>query len=127
MANAHKGELAFQAGGQDYTLRFSANAICELEQQVDRAEADIVASLQGTPRYSLIRAVLWAGLTGHHPGITLKAAGDIMDALGGLAAAMQIVTRGLVLAFPDAPQGAETKDEDPPNGAGTGPDSMKAG
>lgn len=127
MANAHKGELAFTAGAKDYTLRFSANAICELEQQVDRAAADIVAALGGTPRYSLIRAVLWAGLTEHHPAITLKTAGEIMDELGGLAAAMRVVTKGLVLAFPDAPQGAETKAEDPPNGAGTGPDSTKDG
>lgn len=96
MANPEKGEVAFKAADAEYTLRYSTNAICELEDHLGRGLNAIVADLE---RVSTVRALLWAGLRAKHPEITLKAAGEIMDKCG-VPTTVGAVSDALKAAFP---------------------------
>lgn len=128
MANPHKGELAFEAGGKTYTLRFSTNAICELEDKLDRSFLSISGDLAKAVtepdkvRFGTVRAIMWAGLRDHHPNLTVEEAGEIMTQVGGMLPAVGLVTDAFVLAFPSP----EAKDSNPPRPdqkIGTGPAS----
>ena len=120
MANPVRGETAFEADGKTYTLRFSANAICEMEEALGRGIGVIgqeMGSME-TARLTTVRAVFWAGLRDHHPDIDLKAAGDLVMAAGGIVGALALISKAFELAFPVA----KTKGARPPRGrAGTGP------
>lgn len=125
MGNSFKGEVSFEVDGKTYTLRYSTDALVQLEDKLDRGIVDISAEMMTwgkTPskmRLGLIRAVLWAGLQDHHPDIDIKAAGELITKAGGLAAIANLVGEGMALAFPSP----ETKDARPPREparAGTG-------
>lgn len=132
MANPHRGELAFEAGGESYTLQFNAESIVELEEKLDKGIIEIIAEMQNWAkqpelmRFGKIRTLLWAGLRAHHPEIDIKAAGDLIISVdGGFGRIATLVAEGMAKAFNAAE--AETKDADPPtgpvNGAGTGSSS----
>lgn len=101
MANPHKGETSVTIDGQNYTLSFSVNSICEIEEVLDRTWVDIAFEMQswlpkfkgGKPvaeskekteertrkfKTSLIRALFWGALRDHHSDLTLKDAGILM-------------------------------------------------
>ena len=95
MANPHRGEVAFKAGDADYTLVYSTNAICELEEALGKGLNAIVADME---RLSTVRALLWAGLRARQPDTTMVKAGEIID-LCGVAAATEAIGRALNAAF----------------------------
>lgn len=133
MGNPHRGEVSFDVAGKSYTLHYSTDAICALEEESDRGFIDISSEmLSWNPpldgggkakeeteeqarvrvsriRVSLVRMVFWAGLRDHHP-MSVKAAGELMADAGGLAAVLPLVWQGFERAFP-AP---ESKDARPP-------------
>lgn len=130
MANPHKGEVAFEAGGRNYTLRFSADALCQLEDALGRGLIDILNEIAGwfdAPekiRFSFIRQVFWAGLRDAHPDIDVKQAGELLLAAGGAIAGLGMINKGLAQAFPTP----ETKGARPPTAPaaathGTGPNT----
>lgn len=96
MANPKRSEVAFQVGDVEYTLKFSTNAICELEDRLDKGLNTIVANME---RLTTVRAMLWAGLQAKHNGVTLQKAGEIIDQCG-MAAATEAIGRALNAAFP---------------------------
>lgn len=103
MANPHRGSVALQAGDQAYTLSFSVNAICELEAELDKPVAEIIAAIQDPRqlRLSTVRALVWAGLRDHHPDLTVQDAGTmITDA--GIQNVVEKVGEAFRLAFPEA-------------------------
>jgi hypothetical protein len=134
MAANGKGEVTFQVGKKQFTWVFSTNAICMLEEHLDLGLVAITEELQswlppatmvdgkpvaveespeqikarnGRVRLGLARSVFWAGLQDHHPGHSLKMAGDLIGEMGGLIPAMGVIMQGLGAAFPDAePEGA---------------------
>lgn len=116
MGNSFKGEVSFDVDGKSYRLRYSTDALVQLEEKLDRGIVDISGEMMTwgkTPskmRLGLIRALLWAGLQDHHPDIDIKAAGELITKAGGLAAIANLVGEGMALAFP-AP---EMKDARPP-------------
>lgn len=144
MANPLKGEVAFTVkldgeamaspnlspfNGKAFTLRYSSDALVQVEDALDRGIVDIGAEMlswQADPkriRFGFVRAVFWGGLREHHPEITLQSAGDLAFAVGGIMAVVPLITDALGHAFPKA----ETKGARPPNGrpakkarAGTG-------
>lgn len=100
MANPHKGEVEFESGERSYTLRFSANAICEMEDALGRGVAEIGALL-GNPEtlhMKHVRAVFWAGLQEKHK-MTLDEAGEIITSIG-LARVIELIGRAFEAAFP---------------------------
>lgn len=118
MANPHKGEVSFQAGDETFTLRFSANALAELEDALDKSVmeiADLMQSEKGL-RIKTLRTIFWAGLLDHHEGVTEKRAGDIISDIG-MGEAAEIIGRAFAAAFPAADG---EKGENPRKGAGAG-------
>lgn len=119
MANAHRGTVALQAGDRAYTLSFSVNALCELEDALDKPVAEIVATLQDPAKLRLgtVRQFLWAGLLDHHKDVTVEQAGEIAtDA--GFSIAVEKIGAAIELAFPVADKGAKGKKGNPPKAVG---------
>jgi len=109
MANPHRGEIAVDIGGAPYRLRFSTNAICELEDHLGEPINTIAARLARaeTVGLRLARALFWGALRDHHADVTLTQAGELMDDLGA-GAAMAHIGAAFRAAFPEpeAGQGA---------------------
>lgn len=101
MANPNRGEVALKVGDLEYKLSFSVNAICELENAMDKPMSEIVASMNEAMRMSTLRTVVWAGLQDHHEGTTLKEAGKIASD-AGIAAISDAIGEAFALAFPEA-------------------------
>lgn len=83
MANREKGESTLTVDGTDYTLRLSINALCEIEDAESTAEKRVTFQ-ELVPRMArgeltAIRRLLWGALREHHPTMSLKAAGDLMQ------------------------------------------------
>jgi hypothetical protein len=104
MANPARGEVALVVGNLEYTLKFSTNAICELEDRLDKGLNTIIANME---RLSTVRALLWAGLRAHHPEVTILGVGEIVDSVGA-ARVTEALGKALTAAFPaekaDAPK-----------------------
>lgn len=105
MSNAHRGEVALVAGDQTYTLVYTTNAVCALEEQLGQSLAEIVT---GMGRLKVMRAVLWAGLLERHQLGRPEDAGPIMDA-AGVPAVVDAVNKAITTAFPPPPAGAARK------------------
>lgn len=103
MANPHRGSVAIQVGDRAYTLAFTVNALCELEDVLGKPVAKIADGLSdpNNVRMSTVRALLWAGLQDHHPGTDLKAAGLIASE-AGIPVVMEAIGKAFSLAFPEA-------------------------
>lgn len=102
MANQHRGQVDLKAGDKIYTLSFSINAMCELEDLLGEPISQIAKSL-GDPqsvRMSTVRALVWAALRDHHSDIDLKGAGDLV-AEATVTSTMETIGRAFALAFPD--------------------------
>lgn len=137
MANPLKGEVVFEAAGAVYTLRWSTNAMCELEEASGRGLNSIVRELASwgpalgpdgrTPlpetdaqqqartdriKVSTVRLVFWAMLRDHHPGIDLRQAGDLMQHAGGLLGAMALVNDAFERGA--APETKDARPSSPP-------------
>jgi len=66
MANKQRGEVTLELAGKKYTLRPSFEAICELEDLLDKGIMEIVSILHsGNVRLKFIAAVIWAGMWGY--------------------------------------------------------------
>lgn len=116
MANKVKGQVAFEAGGQDYILLLDFNALCELEDELPGL-MDGTAKIE-SPK--AIRAVFHAGLQAHHKDIGLRDAGVIIQDIG-LEEAANLIRRSFEASFPPATGGeGETRPQKAPAKAGAG-------
>lgn len=100
MTNRVKGEVAFEAEGQDYVLLLDFNALCDLED-------DFPGLMDGSAELKspkAIRRVFHAGLAARHPGVDLREAGSLIHALG-LDVAGELVRQSFEAAFPTAKGG----------------------
>jgi hypothetical protein len=118
MANPLKGEVTLKAGEALYTLVFSVNAICELEDDLGEPVAKIADKLNDPEslRMTTVRALVWAALRDHHEGVDHKEAGAIASE-AGIANCMEAIAKAFQLAFP-----ADREDADSPR-----PSKAKAG
>lgn len=132
MANPHKGEVDFTADGKKYILCFSANAICALEDHLDRGVFAITQELQswaqptrmvegksvpapetpeqtsarnGRVRMSFCRSVFWSCFIEHHPDVTIEQVGSMMVEAGGLIGTLNLLSRVMALAMPKQDEG----------------------
>lgn len=110
MANKFKGDVSFDAGGRSFTMRFSANALCELEDATGMGINALLTVLADPAkmRLKMVRAVLWAGLQDHHPDVTLHQAGEIITDLS-LTKAMDLAGKSFELAFQDTSKSVPQK------------------
>lgn len=106
MANPHKGQVALNVDGKDYTLSFSINALCELEDALGESVNAIAAQMGDSSKVRLktIRTLVWAALLDHHPGTSVEEAGNIISA-AGVPAAMEAIGGAFAKAFPDPKEG----------------------
>jgi len=124
----------FGALGQDWTIRFDFNAICDIEEQTGEKfmvtaapflqliDMDQLEDAQGMVAiaqqvdFANLRKLLFLTLRQEHPEIELRKAGEIVVAIG-LARAVQMVALALAKALPQGPEGNASGDENPPKTA----------
>lgn len=107
MANSLKGEVTLSVSEKVYTLAFSVNALCELEDHLGKPIARIADGLNDAANVRLadVRAVLWAALIDHHE-VDIKTAGLIATE-AGLPLCMEKIGEAFRLAFPDEKEGKD--------------------
>lgn len=122
MSNEHKGAVTISAAGETYTLRYSVNAICELEKHAKMTFPEIATQMSDPMRVSmtLVRHLLHAGLSDHHKDINLVQAGELIPAIGGVYAALEPIGEALGLAFPDSAGRQSPPDQPSQQQDGTG-------
>jgi hypothetical protein len=99
-----KGEIGFDADGQHYTLVYSFNALCVMEQRLGRSPIAWMEALKSSPENMLftdLRTLFWSGLGDYHPALTEADAGTIMTHVGFEKAAA-LAVEALNAAFPQA-------------------------
>lgn len=109
MANAQKGEVTLQAGGETYRLAYTTNAMCELEDAAGEPLGRIVDKLsdkENPPGLSTLRLLLWAALIEHQEDMTVKGAGRICDEIG-MDVVGGVISQTLAAAFPEATEATE--------------------
>lgn len=102
MANLLRGEVAFEADGESYVLRFGTNELVSLEQRLG-VKARQFGEVLADASFEQVRAIFAVGLQRHHK-CTEDAAGDIMD-LVGLQPAAGLIKAALEAAFGTAAPG----------------------
>lgn len=118
-ANAQRGEVEFEAGGETYRIRIDWNAIALAEEALSCAYADILDSMKvcvsTDPEHAnfmrapvrTVIALLWAGLQEAHPTMTRRDVGELMHVVGHDRAVNDILLRAwsyiLPVAQPDDP------------------------
>ena len=107
MANASRGSVALQAGDTAYTLSFSINALCELEDVFGMPPAQVGKLFDDETKTSMkdVRKLIMVGLHDHHPELDEKQAGTI-GTQAGMNVTMEAIGKAFALAFPEAPETA---------------------
>ena len=124
MANRERGESAFVVGGATYTLRLTTEATAQLEDACSTPERemffpDILAKvLRGSVKYT--RLFVWAALREHHPNLTVKDVGALIDQVGGITAFAETIAGVVETTKPDEEDTARPPTAQPTPGAGTG-------
>lgn len=121
MANQERGELGFECGERRFVLKYSVNALCELEDALGMSIRQF-ASLFKEPdsiRLKQVRAAMWSGLLEKQPGITQQQAGAIIEEIT-MMRAMDLVGQAMKAAFgfADSSVSEAEGDADPPRGRG---------
>lgn len=122
MANPHKGEVELIAGDETYRLRFSINAMVELEDHFDMGITEL-GDLMGDPtkfRLKTFRKIVWAGLTDNHDNLSESEVGEIIS-LAGIPATTQAIQKAFSEAFPQSEAGDKENPRKASRG-GTGKD-----
>lgn len=103
MANSKSGAVKFTANDQAYTLVFSMNALCELEEVTGKDLMSVMQALDGESGFSLrmVRALLWAGLSDNHE-MTLKDVGRLVEELGGVQEVVPLIEKAFQTGMPEA-------------------------
>lgn len=96
--NRARGEIALP--GTDYVLRYSINALCDVESEAGLNLPQVFAEMEGgkTPSFSILRALLWAGLRETSPKLTVRDAGNILGEVGA-GEAGRVIGEALVAAI----------------------------
>lgn len=111
MANAQKGEVTLEAGGETYRLQFTTNAMCELEDATGKTINEVVAELSDAdnpPGMKTMRVLLWAAMVEHREGVTIRDAGVICDEIG-VGNVGELIGDAFQAAFPDGDGSAGKK------------------
>lgn len=108
--NARRGIVTVEAGGTEYRLRFTLNAMCEFEAGTGKPVAQAVGEFLGAAQMAMMsanttRLLVKCMLSDQHPDMTLLAAGNLIDDLGGIAPTLGIIDRVLNAANPIANKG----------------------
>ncbi len=113
-----RGELALSVEGEAFTLAFTPNALCDLEEETGKTVVQwardieaVVASEDISVRD--LRLLFHVGLSEYHPDIDRKGAGKIMHRMGLVEAASKVM-EAFMLAFPDGDDADDAGQDDAP-------------
>ena len=113
MANGKRCEAEFKVGDTTYRLKFDWNAAAEFEDACGLVLSDLMLqALRKRVSAKSVRGMLWAGLRRHHPEVDLAAAGRLIDSLGR-AAAVELLSNGLLYYFPELDKEAKDRPRPP--------------
>jgi hypothetical protein len=133
-ANPQRGQLGFEVEvdgkTQRWTMAFGTNALCAIEDEFNLADiTELEGVLKNKPSLRTIRTLFRLGLVDCHPDMDDREAGQIIDAIGGLEPSLELVSRAIEQAFPEAAKGGATGPRKPTAkpGRGTGPRSTPRG
>lgn len=76
MANKHRGIVEVELGGKVRNLRYTMNALAEIEDKLGVAMADM-KDIKMTIKN--VRVILWAGLIHEDKELTIEEVGDMVD------------------------------------------------
>lgn len=76
MANRKRGFVEIELDGKERKLRYSLNALAELEDKLGIPLSELNEVNMGMKQ---IRAFLWAGLIHENPELTEREVGDMVD------------------------------------------------
>lgn len=125
MANPLKGEIELVAGEVIYTLKFSIDAICSLEERLGKGFPVIAIEMQDPRRMTLgmVRQLLHASLGEMHPEVTLKEAGELIVEAGGMVEVLGKISAAINAAFPARAEASGTRRPPKPPKGRTGSSS----
>lgn len=92
--NRRRGETAMGA----YTLVYSFNAMCLLEDETGLKTGEIIQQMQDGVGLKQLRTFIWAGLQEKHPDFSQEDAGDVIDEVG-IEPAMASLQQAIEAAF----------------------------
>lgn len=112
MANRERGELTLVAHTRSYVLRLSVEACCQLEDRTGWTLTTLVNGLNHGEA-AAARGLCWAALQPYHGAQvpTLMAAGDVIDACGGLPVVAARLSELLALNRGDDAPSADAGDD----------------
>lgn len=113
MANGLKGEVAFKACDEDWTLVLDFNALCAMETELGIDAGAMGERLSGSP--ATIRSVFRIGLAAKHGEMTDLEAGRLIGDMGVQKAA-ELLAKAIKLGFPEAAKSAGGKAPKAPAG-----------
>lgn len=91
-----RGAVSFRAMSRDFTLRFTTNALCRVEEITGRGFADLAAGLGTGFRITDLRVLFYAGANLS----SIEEAGDVIDDIG-FQASGELVGKAIAAAFPE--------------------------
>jgi hypothetical protein len=102
VANYHKGEVSFKAGGKTLIFRMGVNQLLDFQGKMGFAGQDekLWEALDDLRSLSVVRTIVFCGLAKDQPDITEEAAGDIISELG-LPRMASLIVEGLRWALPE--------------------------
>ncbi len=112
--NLIKGEVPLKAGDKVYRLKFTTNALCELEDLMDMAFSEIIVrALEGIPKLKDARCLLFCACIEHHASevTTLEDAGKIID-LATFKETWAAVVKAMAASLPDSDKDSTEKKTD---------------
>lgn len=131
-ANPQRGQLGFEVAvdgkSQRWTMAFGTNALCAIEEEFNLTDiTQLDGVLNNKPSLRTIRTLFRLGLTDCHPDMSDMEAGQLIDAVGGLEPSLELVSRAIEQAFPEAAKDGTADPRQPKAGRGTGKPSTPRG
>lgn len=101
MGNKQRGEVSFEADGNQWTMKIDTNAMCEIEDLTGKGIAEVGQLLANpkTASIKLLRSVFMGALSANHE-LSSKQVGELMDEIG-VQRTGELVGKAFELAFPD--------------------------
>jgi len=113
MTRRGEGEASFEVDGKTWRLRFDWNTLADFEQASGKVATTVIDAMgDGTGTMTDVRAMFWAALQEHHPGVGLREAGRLVAA--GMQAFHRAAKSGLPGADDEADPAEKTTAATPP-------------
>ena len=102
--NIHKGEVELVTDDKTYTLKFTTNALCELEDRLNKGINEIIiAASKEIPKIKTVRCLLFCACLHYHKDEidSLDVAGELIDKVG-YEKSWEAVIKAIAACLPDS-------------------------